>query len=486
MMFPSRHDNAVGHPSAFPRALRWSVLAAAACALAGAAADPPMADPTRGQPPRLDAALLAKAPEILDFLRKQKYKTFGVLNFEVKRGKGKPRSMAGPLNRRLADRLEVALVLKMSDDETMRLLKGASDTARNEKVTPRPDHRDPKARRGFFRIRNYAPAWGPEKGLTAEALLTGLAHVDRKTGLMSVTVTAFDCRGREKEVCRFVASAASDPPVLTEAGISYARGRGDDPEEPSIGSADPKSKGKPEPVLEPMPLQVPANPLKAMEKAPVGFEVLYDGSAVEVKAQADGDDIEAFVPPPAPGQKVTFRLTHRLRDKETYGVVVKVNGENTIDPDRSEPEAIANRKWMLYPGKTGVIDGFQLGKDKSREFRVVPLSEAEQRYPDKFGTIEVVLFRTKKKGKPAPEGPDDEKIISRGKVGHGKGAPLTLRALKGELEDLLKKGGGDGRGARGEGAILPGTVKESKVTAVAFDPDPDAAASLTIRYVQQK
>jgi hypothetical protein len=235
-----------------------------------------------------------------------------------------------------------------------------------------------------------------------------------------------------------------------------------------------------------MPLQVPANPLKAMEKAPVGFEVLYDGSAVEVKAQADGDDIEAFVPPPAPGQKVTFRLTHRLRDKETYGVVVKVNGENTIDPDRSEPEAIANRKWMLYPGKTGVIDGFQLGKDKSREFRVVPLSEAEQRYPDKFGTIEVVLFRTKKKGKPAPEGPDDEKIISRGKVGHGKGAPLTLRALKGELEDLLKKGGGDGRGARGEGAILPGTVKESKVTAVAFDPDPDAAASLTIRYVQQK
>src|SRR5262245_39835996 len=188
-MFETGHTNAVRPPVIRVNARRWRALALAACALAGVtAAAPPVGNALRGvphkadspqdatkRPPlRLDEAMLAKAPEILGFLQKEKFRSVGVLNFQVQRGTGKARSTAGPLNRRMADRLEVALALAMKD-ESMRLLQGPSDTVSRSRIRPRPDHLDAAKRKHFFRIKDYAPAWGAEaerkKGLPAEAFL---------------------------------------------------------------------------------------------------------------------------------------------------------------------------------------------------------------------------------------------------------------------------------------------------------------------------
>src|SRR5262245_42983953 len=96
---------------------RSGALTLALVLLASAwAADPPKADATKSKLPRLDAALADKAPEILAVLQKKGYKSVGVLNFDVRRDEGKTTATAGPLNRRMADRLEVALALAMKDE----------------------------------------------------------------------------------------------------------------------------------------------------------------------------------------------------------------------------------------------------------------------------------------------------------------------------------------------------------------------------------
>jgi hypothetical protein len=482
-MFRTSHNDGVRQPFAAAGRRFRGALALAAGLLAGAAlADPPkpggsggdspptLRDATKKQPPRLEEALAARAPEILAFLQKNKYRSVGVLNFQVRRGEGKASAVAGLLNRRMADRLEVALALAMKD-ESVRLLRGASATVDQAEVKPRPDHLDPKGRKSFFKIKNYKPAWGTEaereNGMPAEAFLTGLAHLDRKAGVMNVRVRAFDCKGKERDVCTFVAAAAADPAVMTEAGVSFARARGDD-------SLLEKIYARRE------------SPLTALEKAPVEFTLLYGGEPVTVREQKDADDEEAVVRAPRAGQKVTLRLKHRGEDKETYGVVVKVNGENTVDPERTHPTPIHNRKWVLTPGARTTIIGFQSDDKVARAFRVVPLSEAEsseQRYPDKFGTIEVVVFRAKKKGDPESAEPDEvTAAISRGLPGVG-GAPTELKALQDELTSKRGKGTARGLGLVRDGAIQPGEEERSPVKAVAFDPAPDPVASITIRYV---
>src|SRR5258708_3532685 len=77
--------------------------------------------------PSLEKALVDSCPAILDHLRKAEHSTVGVLKFQVQRGKGPLTDNAGPINRRMADRLETALILALKDD-SIRILRGASDT----------------------------------------------------------------------------------------------------------------------------------------------------------------------------------------------------------------------------------------------------------------------------------------------------------------------------------------------------------------------
>src|SRR5262249_25688266 len=147
--------------------------------------------------------------------------------FLVQKGKGGPSDNVGPLNQRVADRLEVALVLALTDERT-RILRDASGTVVRQK-NKRANHRTDAGRKAFFGNR-YTPAWTTKEDLLkeqtdlpADAFLTGLVRFDDGCETVTVTVQAFDKSGKLSEVCSFRARA--DSRLLTEAGVSHALAR---------------------------------------------------------------------------------------------------------------------------------------------------------------------------------------------------------------------------------------------------------------------
>ena len=93
---------------------------ALALAAAGARADDAVS---------IDRALKKQAPAIKKDLLDHGYRTVGVLKFLAASSAGKPRDDLGALNRTLADRLEVALVLSLDadDEDKLSVLTHASD-----------------------------------------------------------------------------------------------------------------------------------------------------------------------------------------------------------------------------------------------------------------------------------------------------------------------------------------------------------------------
>src|SRR5579872_3113268 len=78
-------------------------------------------------PPRYDQAVRAEAPHILAALKAKGYKNVGVLKFLVRNEGGKLRDDFGPINRTLADRMEIALLLALKKEDDIGILFRASD-----------------------------------------------------------------------------------------------------------------------------------------------------------------------------------------------------------------------------------------------------------------------------------------------------------------------------------------------------------------------
>jgi hypothetical protein len=404
----------------------------------------------------LDQALKEKAPVIRDALVK-KYAarlektgqlSVGVLTFLVQKGKDKPSANAGPLNLRLADRLEVALILALKVSR-LRILHDASGTVVRQ-MNRRANHLDSKGRKAFFDNR-YSPAWGgKEETLSADVFLTGRVHADEQFHTATVTVEAFDDSGVLHKVCTFTAQL--DPRTLTEAGVSF-RDRG------VLGLGGRKWPAQPEKAD------------KVQKEMPIAFTVLYDGKEVPVK--------NAAVPEPREDQKVSFRLSHRNRDKQRYGVVLAVNGDNTIFPEQKATDLAHSWKWILGPGDRIEVRGFQVGQKNTRQFTVVP-SRAEDasrvRYHPHAGSFQVVIFRERRADDKDPDGaikPNAvEAAIARGVV--------DMRAKKATLKSLqahLKKTPPPGRGY-----IEAGSEAEDRVKVIDFTPWEHPVFSLTVRY----
>jgi len=311
---------------------RWSSRVAALTALAL------LAGATQSQsagPQDLDAALAAQAPQIVRYLREHGYKNVGVLKFLVARGKGALQDNVGTLNRNLPNRLEAALVLALPDDE-MGLITRASDAVAasgNKRAT----HRTAAGRREFFRInpQGFRRAWGNEEPVRPDAFLTGEVRLASDLRQVEVKILAFDRKDPTKlaTVCTF--EAAADARTLSEAGVSFARARGtQEPEESDSQIVlAPKSKFVPQSSPEP---ELPSedknknNKFKDVVKdMPVRLDILMNGKEVE-----PGE--EGQVPEPKQGDELTFRLTNE--GKETYGVLLRVNGKITIFPEEDVPD----------------------------------------------------------------------------------------------------------------------------------------------------
>jgi hypothetical protein len=411
----------------------------------------------------LDHALLRQAPGVLAFLCEHGHRNVGVLKFQVQKGDGAPGDNAGLLNLDVAHRLEVALILANPPDQSKQLgiLRDASSVAAGIKGA---NHLTEEGRRRLFTAR-YPLAWG-KQDVEADAFVTGLVRVAADRRRLEVRLLVFGKDGKEPAEVAFF-SADSDLRSLGEAGESFLLRGGADGEGKLVANKTAQAAGQVTAGEQKHPLH--------NANAPVALEIRYDDRPVRVRIR----DGQAEVPEPAEGQKVSFvlRRTEKADPKRSCGVVLKVNGENTLYRQRL-PD-VECRKWRLDPGDgPTVIRGFQANGEDAGLFLVSSREESKANefyYGADVGTITLVVFQEQKGGEEPlldlSDAAEDLPAISRGLF--PKEPPKNLAALQAQLRS----------GTVDRGLIVQSKEKvHSGVVVVPFQPDPTPVLAATIRY----
>lgn len=446
-----------------------------------------LAAPARGAD--LESALLDRAKAIIKFCQTKPYQTVGVLKFHGAKDDGRPTDNLGTINSLLARRLEVALVLANDPRRPVNLIDDASAVAAK---TPGASHLTPTGREVLLAAR-YKLAWGdPRVRVTPDAFVTGLFHVSKDLKTLRITFFHVDRNSTKLEAIPGVADieVANRGAALVEMGESFTlRGAFDD------GKVETKAKAKNDTVAKPQtknepPADLPKDkdPGKAAlqsavdvrdqkaakhpaedPNAPVKLTVLYDGKPVRIQVQGG----KAFVPEPAAGQRVEFVITKDAKAPR-YGVVLKVNGENTLDKQRL-PD-VRCRKWIMTdPGETVTIRGYQLGTDRVETFRVLSAPESKARevnYGADVGTITMTVFPEGKA--PAPDLSDD--AAEKNAVAAAELPPAkSFDSLKAKLLEDANRG-----------LIAEGAQVEGKVEVVKFTPAATPVMTLTVIYYKAK
>jgi hypothetical protein len=409
-----------------------------------------------------EKALREKAPDIVKYLKEKKYSNVGVLKFRTKLGEEQPGDNAGPLNRTLAERLEIALVLANDLKEPVGVLRNASARAAKIKGA---NHLTAEGRKALFQTR-YPIAWG-DTDADADAFLTGVALVDSKTDTITVSVQAFDRTSTKLEQVALVKSKVNLTDLMDSGGSFLLRGAFDDGKPkltlPDAGQQVVKTAARVRAKEETFPLDDP--------KAPVALEIRYDGKPVRVEFR----DGKGFVPEPQEGQKVILVVRRKDRSPARLGVVLRVNGENTLYKDRLPPAQA--HMWVMSPDSDPLeVEGFKTGKDSGEAFRILSPAESkrqEMNYGADVGTISLTVFHEGKAG--APDLAEDEDIaaITRGVFPTDRARNLS--ALRAQLR-------ADAAKSDTRGLIVGGDAIKIETRKVKFEPYPVPILAATIHY----
>jgi hypothetical protein len=431
--------------------------------------------------PTLEHALLERSPNMIRALKKDREPGqpafVGVLKFLVVKGKKRPSDNVGPFNLSMAERLEKALVLAVEKDDNLVVLRQASAD-----LPPRANHLTPRGRKALF-DQVFPGAWGDDKKHHADVLLSGVAELRPDRRSLDVQILAMDRRHPDQNptvLDHF--QTGTDLRVLTELGESYLRPRDlvevpDEPEKPQQPQKTALVFAYGEDT---------AKPTQVLEQSPVSLEILYNGKRKSIRV---GDD-RLEVDEPAEGTQVQFRLTNKSKDR--YGVVLKVNGENTIA--RESLLDCQCHKWVLDPGDSFLVKGFQTDDatgPQAQSFVVLPDDESavqRVRYGKHAGTFTLVLFREQKKSPPAPtesperqKGREKEEALVQSVAQLDAEPPQDLDSLK---QSILKTG----KVARNasKGLVVAGAARRSSVKTVDFQFNPDPVLSATIYYYKPR
>ncbi len=469
---------------------RRTALPALALMLAAAAA-------RAGDAPDLDRALKQQAPAVVKYLQSRGDRTAAVLKFLVDPGDGKLRDNVGDLNRTLADRMEVALVLALdpADEQSLGILTHASDVvAKSHDKTL--NHRTENGRAAFFPTdvpplaipRAWVRPMQDDKA-AADAFVTGEVVVARDWKSLRVRLQVFDRKDpKDLHAVGDEFAAAIDPRTLSEMGVSFAHKKGV-PDGPDDSASEQEDKVAFQPPT--LPNSPPPTPDEAEKRqkaweqflrdCPVEFQILYNGKPVTVRDGAvdtpDEDDV------------VTFRLKNN-DPKMTYGVVLKINGESTIE--HQTLPALDCYKWVLAPGEEITVDGFQGDNEVATGFKVLAPAASRARavnYGDNAGLFSLAVFRAAASDDDRALVTNDDKrnqdvkAVSRGSLvtPGGKQPEQSLKAL----QDALTVGDGLSNAAK-RGIIVPDKEHPSKIKHVDFIPVPRMDYAVELRYYQPK
>jgi len=352
----------------------------------------------------LERELLVAAPAVLKYAQERGYKNIGVLKFRIKKGDHPGSDRAGTLNSNLAMRLELALIMANKVRAPIGIVHDASAVAAN---IPGASHLSADGRQRLFTA-SYPLAWGSET-VEADAFFTGAVSISSDLKTMVVGIVAFDRTSSGLEKVRQF-TVCPDVDDLLETGETFVvRGLFDGGKvaKTGAGGTEPqlalakvvenatKVKDSTDPSDHPL---APSN-----GEAPVELELFYDQQKVPLEIH----DGAAFVVEPQENQQVTFVLKRKAKDNVRYGVVLKVNGENTLGRQRLKDADC--RKWILEPGAPPVtVRGFQVDNQTAEEFRVLSRAESKAKeidYGTDVGTINLVVFRERAANNDAPAAP---------------------------------------------------------------------------------
>ena len=415
------------------------------------------------------------APGIIDFLNERGLKTVGVLKFRVQKPGEKITDAVGPLNSLLADRLEVALILAnpFDADRQINILKDASSQVSN---LAGATHLTKEGRAVFFGP-ELNMAWGDQKK-SADAFLTGIVQINDDRKSAKVGLLYFDRKGGNLERIGETFDAQLDVTSVSEMGESFVlRGAFDD------GQTDVRT-GEETSTLQQKILneatrvksQLTAFPLQDAA-SPVQLEVMYDSKPVAMEFRNG----QAFVREPNQGQNVELVLTRAGFVKGTLGVVLKVNGENTLY--RQTNRDFDCSKWLLTPEHTRtVVRGYQASDTNIAEkFTVLSERESAKRavdYGRNVGQIQLTVFKEQAQVEPPlslSEEDEDLAALFRGVQPDEQSANVDV--LKARIRTAARSGDQSRKGL-----IVAGDETKNEIEIKKFSPDPTPVMSVTITY----
>jgi hypothetical protein len=418
----------------------------------------------------LEEGLLAQAASVLKACRDKGYKNVGVLKFHVSKDGKTLSHNVGTLNLSLARRMEIALVLQNDPRNPIGVIRDASSVAAKLDGV---NHRTAAGRAPLFGT-TYPLMWGTDS-VTPDAFVSGFAVVDDDRRTMEVDLNLFDRTAKPVTIGEAF-SAAVPAGSLIEFGESFSlRGAFDGGQVAPAAPVGPAAEQKAATVAVATANAAVSHPLQAQSGCPVALEFRYDGRPAPMEFKGG----RAFVPSPAPGQKVELVLT-RDGGPESYGVVLKVNGENTLG--RQTKPDFECRKWVMPKGCSPyVIRGYQTGGKVAQEFSVLNGRESAKQavnYGADVGTVTYTVFRAAAGAPPAPPaGEFGKKVVAVHTLDVPKKPSLKL-LRESYLEDFGTKGafGDDG------GLVVPGREIENGTTPTRFVPDPTPLAAVTVVY----
>ena len=210
--------------------------------------------------------------------------------------------------------------------------------------------------------------------------------------------------------------------------------------------------------------------LRAHGDAAYSVSVLVDGTPAPEYASRGRIYIEALK-----GKDFTIRLSNPTSGR--VAVALSVDGRNVIDAKRTT-EAAAT-KWVLGPGQTIDIPGWQVSGETARKFFFTETSQSYAKWlgdTANVGTIEAVFFREKRR-EPAialkDEAPaaDYERLQGGGKSSARDGAQAPAQAPAPKA-----------RQAEENAATGIGDKMRFPVQWVDFDEEATPAARIAVRY----
>lgn len=430
----------------------------------------------------LEKELLVQGPKLLKELKEAGYKNIGVLKFRVKVGDKPSTDRAGTLNQRLTEKLEMALIVANDLKAPVGIIHNASATAATIKGA---NHLSVEGRKLLF-TKEYPLAWGTER-VKPDILLTGTANVGKDLRTMEVKILFIVPESPDlTEVASF--QVPVDLEQLLDSGESFTvRGVFDNAslaltesqrQDKATGEAIKTSiETKAETEAAKKPTTSKIHPLSPENKdALVMLTVLYDNKPQVIEFRGGA----AFLPEPKEGQKVALIVRRKGISKPRLGVVLKVNGENTLYEEKAADPLCT--PWVFEPHSDVFgIYGFQTVDQKHKEFQVLSQAASKDKeidYGEFVGTISISVFREQTvTPKPDPlvalrDDGEDFNILK--KSSFPKKQPSNPDAL---LQQLAQSSANQVRGI-----FVGGDAKHNEIEIVKFEHDKIPLMTATIKY----